>query len=309
MERSATAFTAADRIGQLAVQINDIDDSRRMLEEHRRLRELAPRLGSAGARLVTLWAGRVGTRPRARGVGVPARRRPELLPYDLAGTLVHAGRLHAAGLLTDDELHDAETRLAAITVDDLEAVRRGRALRDRAAARRRRAQDPRRPLAQRPGRDRVPALRRRRVRRGRRGARRLRERDPRPRRRGGRHGDAGLHAPAARDPGHGRAPPARVGRDAGARPRALRVRRRRRPHRRRSAQARSRARRCRCRRRSTRCATRSTPSPTATSRSTTSTPPPCCSRTSRGSARSSCSGRRRSSRSRGSARTPRRGRR
>src|SRR5918912_786424 len=32
MERSATAFTAADRIGQLAVQINDIDDSRRMLE-------------------------------------------------------------------------------------------------------------------------------------------------------------------------------------------------------------------------------------------------------------------------------------
>ncbi len=38
MERSATAFTAADRIGQLAVQANDIDDSRRMLAEHRRLR-------------------------------------------------------------------------------------------------------------------------------------------------------------------------------------------------------------------------------------------------------------------------------
>jgi argininosuccinate synthase len=38
MERSATAFTAADRIGQLAVQVNDIDDSRRMLEQHRRLR-------------------------------------------------------------------------------------------------------------------------------------------------------------------------------------------------------------------------------------------------------------------------------
>ena len=33
MERSATAFTAADRIGQLAVQVNDIDDSRRMLEK------------------------------------------------------------------------------------------------------------------------------------------------------------------------------------------------------------------------------------------------------------------------------------
>jgi argininosuccinate synthase len=36
MERSATAFSAADRIGQLAVQVNDIDDSRRMLERHGR---------------------------------------------------------------------------------------------------------------------------------------------------------------------------------------------------------------------------------------------------------------------------------
>jgi len=42
MERSATAFTAADRIGQLAVQINDIADSRRMLAEHRRLRHEPP---------------------------------------------------------------------------------------------------------------------------------------------------------------------------------------------------------------------------------------------------------------------------
>ena len=41
MERSATAFTAADRIGQLAVQVNDIDDSRRMLDAHRRLRAVA----------------------------------------------------------------------------------------------------------------------------------------------------------------------------------------------------------------------------------------------------------------------------
>ena len=37
MERSATAFTAADRIGQLAVQVNDIADSRRMLATHRHL--------------------------------------------------------------------------------------------------------------------------------------------------------------------------------------------------------------------------------------------------------------------------------
>jgi hypothetical protein len=33
MERSATAFTAADRIGQLAVQVNDIADTRRALEQ------------------------------------------------------------------------------------------------------------------------------------------------------------------------------------------------------------------------------------------------------------------------------------
>jgi argininosuccinate synthase len=33
MERSATAFTAADRIGQLNVKINDVTDARRMLEQ------------------------------------------------------------------------------------------------------------------------------------------------------------------------------------------------------------------------------------------------------------------------------------
>jgi len=38
MERSATAFTAADRVGQLAVQVNDIDDTRRMLAAQRALR-------------------------------------------------------------------------------------------------------------------------------------------------------------------------------------------------------------------------------------------------------------------------------
>jgi argininosuccinate synthase len=35
MERSSTAFTAGDRIGQLAVQINDITDTRKMLEKFR----------------------------------------------------------------------------------------------------------------------------------------------------------------------------------------------------------------------------------------------------------------------------------
>ena len=42
MERSSTVFTATDRIGQLAVQTNDIEDSRRMLDEQRRLRLSAP---------------------------------------------------------------------------------------------------------------------------------------------------------------------------------------------------------------------------------------------------------------------------
>jgi argininosuccinate synthase len=42
MERSATAFTAADRIGQLAVQVNDIADTQRMLAEQRRLRLVPP---------------------------------------------------------------------------------------------------------------------------------------------------------------------------------------------------------------------------------------------------------------------------
>jgi argininosuccinate synthase len=50
MERSSTAFTAADRIGQLAVQINDIADSRRMLEAYRHLHLNTPslELGAGG---------------------------------------------------------------------------------------------------------------------------------------------------------------------------------------------------------------------------------------------------------------------
>jgi argininosuccinate synthase len=42
MERSSTAFTAADRIGQLAVQVNDIADTQRMLAEQRKLRRSPP---------------------------------------------------------------------------------------------------------------------------------------------------------------------------------------------------------------------------------------------------------------------------
>jgi argininosuccinate synthase len=42
MERSATVFTASDRIGQLQVQLNDIADSRRMLEAQKALRNASP---------------------------------------------------------------------------------------------------------------------------------------------------------------------------------------------------------------------------------------------------------------------------
>jgi argininosuccinate lyase/ornithine carbamoyltransferase len=38
----------------------------------------------------------------------------ELLPYDCAATALHAQRLHSAGLLTETELADVETRLATI---------------------------------------------------------------------------------------------------------------------------------------------------------------------------------------------------
>ena len=63
---------------------------------------------------MTLWGGRVG-RPLDPAVSAFLRADDaELLPYDCQATAVHARRLHAAGLLDDDELVDAETRLAEI---------------------------------------------------------------------------------------------------------------------------------------------------------------------------------------------------
>jgi argininosuccinate lyase len=69
---------------------------------------------------VTLWAGRVGT-PLAPEVWAFLRAQDdELLPYDVEGTALHAGRLEAAGLLSPAELAEVEERLAAITIDDLD---------------------------------------------------------------------------------------------------------------------------------------------------------------------------------------------
>jgi argininosuccinate lyase len=57
---------------------------------------------------VTLWAGRVGGELAPEVAEFLAADDAELLPYDCDGTAVHARRLHAAGLLDDDELAEAE---------------------------------------------------------------------------------------------------------------------------------------------------------------------------------------------------------
>ncbi len=70
---------------------------------------------------MTLWAGRVGTSLAPEVWAFLRANDAELLPYDLQGTLQHARRLETAALLTRAELDEVEERLAAITVDDLEA--------------------------------------------------------------------------------------------------------------------------------------------------------------------------------------------
>jgi argininosuccinate lyase len=63
---------------------------------------------------MSLWAGRVG---RELDPAVAAFLRAddaELLPYDCEATAIHARRLHAAGILDDAELAEAEARLAKI---------------------------------------------------------------------------------------------------------------------------------------------------------------------------------------------------
>jgi argininosuccinate lyase len=63
---------------------------------------------------MSLWAGRVG---RELDPAVAAFLRAddaELLPYDCEATAIHARRLHAAGILDDAELAEAEARLAEI---------------------------------------------------------------------------------------------------------------------------------------------------------------------------------------------------
>ncbi|HZP72163.1 MAG TPA: argininosuccinate lyase [Gaiellaceae bacterium] len=70
---------------------------------------------------MTLWSGRVESGLRPEVWEYLKAEDAELLPYDCAGTLLHARRLHAAGILDAEELADVEQRLAAIDVDDLDS--------------------------------------------------------------------------------------------------------------------------------------------------------------------------------------------
>jgi argininosuccinate lyase len=68
---------------------------------------------------VTLWSGRVGGELAPEVWEFLRANDAELLPYDVEGTLIHAHRLHAAGLLSDDELAEAEHALAMIAPGNL----------------------------------------------------------------------------------------------------------------------------------------------------------------------------------------------
>ena len=63
---------------------------------------------------MTLWAGRVGREVAPEVEGFLAAEDADLLPYDCEATVVHARRLHAAGLLDTDELAEAERVLSSL---------------------------------------------------------------------------------------------------------------------------------------------------------------------------------------------------
>jgi argininosuccinate lyase len=67
---------------------------------------------------MTLWSGRVGSELAPEVWEFLKADDAELLPYDVQGTLLHAARLHAAGLLDDAEL--AEVRDVLATLDEVD---------------------------------------------------------------------------------------------------------------------------------------------------------------------------------------------
>lgn len=69
---------------------------------------------------MTLWSGRVESGLAPEVWAFLRADDAELLPYDIAATRQHAGRLHAAGLLSAEELSEVAERLAVITPEDLD---------------------------------------------------------------------------------------------------------------------------------------------------------------------------------------------
>ncbi len=63
---------------------------------------------------MTLWAGRVEGQLAPEAWAFLRADDAELLPYDVQATLLHAQRLHAAGILDDEELAEVTEGLAAI---------------------------------------------------------------------------------------------------------------------------------------------------------------------------------------------------
>jgi argininosuccinate lyase len=63
---------------------------------------------------VTVWSGRVGGRLAPEVWEFLRGDDAELMPYDLQATLLHAERLHAAGILDEAEIAEVTERLAAI---------------------------------------------------------------------------------------------------------------------------------------------------------------------------------------------------
>src|SRR5581483_7146056 len=63
---------------------------------------------------MTQWAGRVSVRLAPEVWDFLRAHDAELLPYDCEGTSMQARRLHAAGLLTDAELREVESRLESL---------------------------------------------------------------------------------------------------------------------------------------------------------------------------------------------------
>jgi len=69
---------------------------------------------------VTLWSARVDSQLAPEVWSFLRADDAELLPYDLEATLVHARRLHAAGILDDEELADVTAKVA--TIEELDVA-------------------------------------------------------------------------------------------------------------------------------------------------------------------------------------------